>query len=588
MNPLAQILETRNYMPKCLKIRTKKGTLEPFKINDAQETVLQKIEEIQAKRKPVKVIVLKARQLGISTFAEGYIFKNTATKKLRNAQIVAHEDSASQNLYGMYKTFYDNLPPELTPMQKYSNAQELLFENPTTDINEKRKNPGLQSRVRVSTAKNVNTGRSFTIHYLHASEVAFWADAKTLMTGLMQAVPNEPDTLVMIESTANGVGGYFYDLWQKAERGENDFVPIFLPWYTDRGYTKPFDTEEEKRQFVEEVNHTVTNDEGVKIHTYEYELIQLVMEKYGMDLTYEQLNWRRWCIANNLNGDEEQFAQEYPATPEEAFIVSGRPKFNISALRQYLKQCREGRRGFFDMKDGLVTFREDPAGYVEMWKDREKDMFYCIGADVAEGLKDGDYSDAYVGDSKFDVVCSWHGHIDPDLYGKELVKMARYYNDAYLGVEANNHGLTTLKAVQREDYYNIFYMKSYDKIADIVTQKMGWQTNSRTKPLMIDKFAEFLREKWLGIKSKLMIEECLTYVIDDKGSTNAQDGCYDDSVMAGAILLQLLLEGKGESFTPESPEEEGKNRPDEHAYVPSSTYYDEKDMDDENRPEIAI
>ena len=110
-------------------------------------------------------------------------------------------------------------------------------------------------------------------------------------------------------------------------------------------------------------------------------------------------------------------------------------------------------------------------GYVEIWEHPKPEKFYCIGADVAEGLAHGDYSCGLVGDEDFNIVARWHGHIDPDLFGEELVKLARYYNEAYVGVESNNHGLSTLKAIQRLDYYNIFYMKSYDKIADKITQK---------------------------------------------------------------------------------------------------------------------
>lgn len=152
-------------------------------------------------------------------------------------------------------------------------------------------------------------------------------------------------------------------------------------------------------------------------------------------------------------------------------------------------------------------------------------------------------------------------HIDPDLFGKELVKIARYYNDAYIGCENNNHGLTTLKAIQNEEYWNIFFTKSYDKLNDTLTQKIGWSTNNKTKPLMINKLAEFVRNKWIGIKDRLILQEMFTYIIEDNGSTNAQSGCHDDTVMALAILLQVLLEGKGENFVPYSTDEDLHSRP---------------------------
>lgn len=577
-------MKPRYYLPAFLKIRTKDAQLVPFKINEAQKYVLNIIEDCNKKNKPVRLIILKARQMGISTFSEGYIFNKTSTNKLVNSLIIAHEDAASQNLYQMYKTYFENLPDELTPMIKKSNARELSFENPTTDIEEKRKNPGLRSKVTVSTANNVNTGRSSTIHHLHASEVAFWQNPKVLMTGLMQCIPDTANTSIIIESTANGVGDWFYDLWKRAERGENDFIPIFLPWFTDKSYTREFPDKETKDEFIRDVNVTSKDSDGVTIHTEEYEL------KEQFDLTYEQLYWRKYTIQNKCNGDLEQFHQEYPSTPEEAFIATGRPKFSITALKQYRKKQKEGTRGYLEWENKslrTVRFVPDPKGYIEVWKKPEEGVYYGIGADVAEGLEEGDYSNAYVMNNDLEVAAKWRGHIDPDLYGEELVKLAYYYNEAYLGVENNNHGLTTLKSIERLEYWNIYYTKTYDRIADKLTQKMGWSTTNRTKPYMIDKLAQFIREKWIYIIDKDFIDEAFTYVIDEKGRTNAQTGCHDDTVMSLAITLMVILEGKGDNYVPYVAKE--NNKPKRNIDFDSCEEYKHESHleDEEERLEIA-
>jgi hypothetical protein len=357
----------------------------------------------------------------------------------------------------------------------------------------------------------------------------------------------------VLESTANGVGDWFHDMWQKASRGENEFVPIFLPWFIDPTYTRPFRTESERKQLESEISMTHKDMNGATIHTYEYELMR------RNNLTLEQMNWRRWTVANKCQGDEELFMQEYPSTPEEAFISSGRPKFQVKSLKKYQTVTKRGERGYLHETPQGIEFTPDDKGYVEIWKRPERDRFYAIGADVAEGLVHGDYSCGLVGDSdSFDVVACWHGHIDPDLFGIELVKLARFYNDAYIGVERNNHGLTTLSSIKKAEYWNIYFSKVHDRIADTMTQKIGWETTIRTKPLMIDKLAEFVREMYIGIYSDLLISEMFTYVIEDDGKTNAQSGCNDDTVMACAILLQLLLEGRGESYTPEVPFDENR------------------------------
>ena len=539
------------YSENFLKIRNKSSKLVNFKHNDAQ-VMVEALDKYCVENKIMRrYIILKARQMGLSTWTEGKIFHETANFPLTRSLIVAHEEKASVNLFNMSKLYYEELPDIIRPVKKYNNGKILAFENPSNDEGEKKRSPGLRSNITIATAGSGDIGRSSTPTKLHISELAFFPDARTTMLGLLQGVPVELDTLVIYESTANGIGDYFHQQWQMAVKGETDFIPIFLPWYTDKTYSAQFASEEYRNAFVEQVNYTYRDVKGNILHTYEYEL----MHKHG--LTYEQLNWRRWAIRNKCAGDEELFMQEYPSTPEEAFLATGRPKFNISSLKQYQTRTENpAMRGYLDEKDGKVQFINDEKGYISIWQKPESGTYYAIGADVAEGTVDGDYSCGIVGNPEtLDVVAMWHGRIDPDLFGFELVKLAKYYNEAYVGVEANNHGLTTLNAIKRLEYWNIYFQKIFDKISNTQTQKIGWTTTARTKPLMIDKLAEFVREKWLGIKSDLIISEMFTYIIEDNGSTNAQRGCHDDTVMAFAILLQLMLEGLGENYIPENTDE---------------------------------
>jgi hypothetical protein len=542
------------YAEHFLRIRDKNSNLVNFKLNEAQ-IIMENIDKYcKDNNIPRRYIILKARQMGMSTYTEGKLFHETANNPLTRSLILAHEETASSNLYRMSKMYYEELPDELRPMKKYNNGKILSFENPTNDESDKKKNPGLRSSIQVATAGAGEVARSATFTKLHASEVAFFPDAKTTMLGLMQTIPDSADTLVIWESTANGVGDFFNQQWNMAVNGESDFIPVFLPWFTDSLYSRDFYTDEEREEFITQINYTSKDDKDNDVYTYEYEL----MNKYN--LTYEQLNWRRWAIRNKCQGDDVLFMQEYPSTPEEAFISTGRPVFNTQALKKYQTITKAPERGYLRESGGSIKFIPDKNGYVSIWQQPEVDKFYCIGADVAEGLVDGDYSVGIVGDpDSMDMVAMWHGKIDHDLFGVELIKLARFYNDAYLGVENNNHGASTLNTIKRNEYWNLYFSKQFDKIADKLTQKVGWTTSSRTKPIMIDKLAEFVREKWLGIYSDLIISEMFTYIIEDNGSTNAQKGCHDDCVMSAAICLQLMLEGKDDNYEPEVPFE-GKRR----------------------------
>lgn len=533
-------------MENFLKIRDKKSHLVPFKPNSAQIKFNKIIDENTKAGKPHRYIILKARQLGMSTFTEGYIYHDTSTREFVNSLIIAHEEKATVNLFNMSKLFYEESPLAIRPMKKYSNGKELVFENPTGDDVEKLENPGLRSKITIATAGTSDTARSGTYHNVHVSEIAFFPNPQNTMTALLQCVPDEPNTFVCMESTANGIGGYFYDMWNAAVEGQNDFTPIFFPWFEDENYSTPFLDEDEKEDFIKDVNAVHPDASGKPVHTDEW----LLKEQF--DLTYEQLNWRRKTIANKCGGDIDMFHQEYPATPQEAFIASGRPKFNLKSVKEYELNCvtPEIIADLYDV-NGNFTLSEYDKGALRIWLLPQANKQYCIGADVAEGLVTGDYSVAVVMDEDLNVCAKWRGHIDPDLFGKELVKLARFYNEAYLAVENNNHGLTTIKSILNEEYYNLFYTKYYDKVNDTITKKLGWSTNSKTKPLSIDKLAEYIREKFLGMWDIEIINELYTYVIDDKGKTNAQEGKHDDCVMALAITLQAFLEGRGQDYIPE-------------------------------------
>jgi len=288
-----------------LKINTKLSGLIPFQPNIAQEIFEYRIQQQVLQGKPIRAFVLKGRQEGISTDTAGFIFHDTASNCGRKSNIVSHEPDSTKVLFEMYKTFYENLPEEIRPMKRFDNKNTLTFENPSDD--ERLSNPGLKSSISVFTAKKKGGGRSQTIHNLHGSEVAFWeGDVPVLMLGLLQAVPDNPWTSVILESTANGTSGYFHDGYQKAKKGLSDYLAIFIPWWVHQEYERPIQAD-------------------LNLDEYEEKLLNEMVEWRFKDhkITREQgmmkLAWRRWAIPNKCNSSVKQFMQEYPANDKEAF-----------------------------------------------------------------------------------------------------------------------------------------------------------------------------------------------------------------------------------------------------------------------------
>lgn len=275
------------YAYNCLRIRTKSGAIEPFKINSAQ-SYLDKLANDQLKNTgKIRILVLKGRQQGVSTYIEGRFYWRTTHKRGRRAFILTHEAEATKNLFEMAKRYYDTCHPAFKPYLGRSSEKEMSFSH-------------IDSGYRVGTAGNKNTGRSSTIQYFHGSEAAFWENASDIAKGALQAVPDEEGTEVFIESTANGKLNWFYEQWMLAQSGESEYIPVFIPWFWQKEYrTKP--------------------SAKMILSREEIELKKL----YNLD--FEQLAWRRKKIAelssSGLRGEDE-FRQEYPCTWEEAFEAS--------------------------------------------------------------------------------------------------------------------------------------------------------------------------------------------------------------------------------------------------------------------------
>ena len=272
--------------------RPKSGGLEPFIFNEAQRELHRRLEEQKAETGRVRAIILKARQLGISTYISARYFRQTINSPGIRTFILGHEKRASTNLYQLVRRFHDNLPDDMKPAVGTSNAEELNFSH-------------LDSGYLVGVAGPDGAGRSATAQLLHGSEVAFWQNLQEQFASLMQIVPDIDGSEILLESTGNAYGDPFHQLWRRAESGDSEFLPVFLPWSMDAAY----------RAKVSE-GFTMTSEE------------KQVADLHGLD--EEQMQWRRNKISQL--GSIEYFRREFPLTPDEAFLASQFDSFITSDL----------------------------------------------------------------------------------------------------------------------------------------------------------------------------------------------------------------------------------------------------------------
>ena len=494
-----------------LKIKDKKGNLTNLKFNSAQQRFYGLLKNSYG-NKPSRFIVLKARQLGISTFTESIITALTMLTPNTNSVLMAHLSESASSIFNMTKLFVDELPNGMKPQQKYSNAKEIVFDGDN----------GLKSSIRVMVASDATRGSTYKL--AHLSEVAFWEHPEEALLALNQAVPMTDDSLIVIESTANGFN-YFYTLWQDAVNGRNDYTPIFFPWYEDPEYSKPYD--------------------GFQLTSYELD----IKERYN--LTLDQLQWRRWCISNNCGNDEIKFRQEYPITPEEAFITSGTSVFNSELILEHMKSLPDYiRRGYFNYDyDGLhltnIRWIEDPQGYIKIY--REPTGLSVIGGDTAgEG---SDFFAAQVLDSDGNLCATLHKQFDGDLFVKQVYCLGTYYR-SLIAIESNFDTFPN-RELQRLHYPTLYVREKYDQILNDVQDKYGFKTTALTRPAIITQLVEIAREHIEKITDRETLQEMLSFIRNARGRAEAAEGAHDDLVMSLAIAYEALHQLPNRTHVPQ-------------------------------------
>ena len=500
-----------------VKIKTKDMRLIPLVPNEVQTRLMAHIWDMEQQGKPVRLMIPKARQHGISTLTEAIIYCKTAFTPNINAIIVADKSEHAANIFEMSKLIHDKMNPVIRTETHRRNAFEIAFsEN--------------QSKIEIGT-----TGRSGTYHLFHSSETAYYTDAENVMLGVLQTVPNLPGTMVIMESTGNGIGNYFYNRCMDAQAGRGDYQLFFIPWFENPEYSLPLD-----KPLVPQFNGEF-GDECYYRDEYH--------------LTLEQLNWRRYAITSLCGGDIHKFMQEYPATLDECFQGSGYPVFDQQILSAMEKNAVPPlATGLIEGNE--IVLSEDDRGWLKVWQypcEEEWHHRYCISADTGGTWEGADYDSAYVRDRVTgETVAAIHGHFDAYEYVEYLYVLSQWYHNAMIAIEINvaesetdEFGNTVVDLMLRQHPdANVYRRKVIDDQSKRETTRVGFHTNRSTKQSIVDHLRQFVNEwplKQQQFNDRGLIDEMKTYIVTQtktgKTSWNAVEGKKDDRVMSFGIGL---------------------------------------------------
>ena len=459
-----------------LKVRTREGRCETLNANAAQWSF--------ERRRGNRNIVLKARQMGMTTWVAARFFLKTIAQPGTLTLQVAHAQDAVEEIFQIVHRFQDLLPEEFRqgPLKtSRANVRQIVF-------------PQIDSQYRVVSAGDRNAGRGLTVQNLHCSELARWpGDPAETLAGLRAAMA--PGAELILESTPQGVGGCFYEEWQKAS--ETGMVRHFFPWWMEERY---------RAAAVEE--SSLSEEE------------RMLMAREDLDLN--QIGFRR-----QIRADFRSLArQEYAEDEESCFLASGDSVFELSAIEARLPATPEP-----------VELRRN--GELEIWLPPLKGKEYLVAVDPAGGGSEGDYSALQVLEMESALQCAeFAGHVGGLELARLVTSIAAEYNQAWLVVERNNHGSGVLALIEGVCDYRHVYRQG---------GQAGWLTTSISRPAALGRLDATLVEQPEGFQSRRLLAECRSFVRQPNGSSGARAGTHDDRVMAMAIALGArteLLEGR--------------------------------------------
>lgn len=532
----------------CCKIKEKKsGKMINLVFNNGQRKLYKAQAEQWANKQPIRIILDKSRQWGGSTETEAFMLWIQAFHEINwNSVIVAHQKDPARNVRAMYNRMVKAHPKDIADLQLHN------FENSSNN----KYLEGRGSVISIGTALKPEALRSDDIKMAHFSEVGLYKRTKeitpeALIQAIVSSIPSDlPNTVIILESTAKGIGNYFYEQWQKAVFGESAYTPIFVAWWELTQYYKAFKSDKERDEFILSMSETE-------------------LYRFNLGATLEGLNWYRVKL-KELSGDTIAMMNEYPSTPEESFAATQRfahhPLY-LKELESYCKQplykgelMADARSGEGALKN--ISFVEQPNGSFWVWAlpDKTKKIRdrYVVSFDIGGRSAGSDWSVITVLDRYWlmeggceERVATYKIHLDQDLAAWLAVQVAKFYNEALLVPEVNtavshssesdgDHTITIFDII-KPHYYNIYARTNPQRVKEGKPALLGFHTNRKTKTDLVNHYNEVIREGTYIERDSRAILEAKHYEIKADGSYGNIQGKdeHDDLHMTTMIALKV-------------------------------------------------
>jgi hypothetical protein len=504
----------------------------PLRLNPIQKRIYNRIVDAQDEVRPCRIIILKARREGVSTLVQSLFATNAFTRMNVHALTVSHEDESTKKLHAMVERMWENLPTKLQPEKEIGiRGKRMGFTRS-------------KSSIEVATAGgDGEVARSAGYTFLHLSEVAQYPNALTTLSGVLPGVPYTPGTVIIMESTAKGRvgrGAEFHNRWKKASKGIGEWETMFFAWFDFPDYVMPV--------------------------PYDFELTakeEALRDRFNLSL--EQLAWRRHTIETDFPTDPEKFVEEYPATPEEAFLHSGRPFFQ-PLLVQRMVAVASKRVPVFRGELGSVGEYPSPGqpakpypsttGRLRILKPPEDGHRYVLALDPAgvitsrefEAFTDKTNARDYCAMLVVDrytrkAVAYWHSRMDLGLVGYEAAKLGKLYHRAMIAVEmTGGYGAAPLDRLRELGYSPLYTRVQLDSLGQKIGEDLGWSTTVNNRSRILEGLRDLLRDDPAALAIPELAVEMDAFVEGDSGKAAAAPGEHDDLVMAAAIAFEVCRE----------------------------------------------